>query len=159
MLVEHARNVLGIDDACHGESSSDGTCIISALACSLVGRAIDVTLTPGTRLAALYDGRTVVTESTTCNYGVDASWRWVASTGGMVAGGVDETGNVGAVERDDHPFFLATLYQPQLRSSADGAHPSGSGSYRPARKGGRVSLSPCPAGRRSPALATARRRS
>jgi CTP synthase (UTP-ammonia lyase) len=37
--------------------------------------------------------------------------------------GVDQTGEVRAVERDDHPFFLATLYQPQLRSSPGAPHP------------------------------------
>jgi CTP synthase (UTP-ammonia lyase) len=64
-----------------------------------------------------------VTESTTCNYGLDPAWQHVASTGGMVVSGVDDTGEVRAVERSDHPFFVATLYQPQLRSTSDAPHP------------------------------------
>lgn len=123
MLVEHARSLLGIEDASHAESSSDGTAIVTPLACSLDGRTIDVALTPGSRLAALHRGATSVKELTTCNYGLDPAWQHVASMGGMAVAAVDDTGEVRAVERPDHPFFVATLYQPQLRSSADAPHP------------------------------------
>jgi CTP synthase (UTP-ammonia lyase) len=41
----------------------------------------------------------------------------------MRAVAVDNTGEVRAVERTDHPFFLATLYQPQLRSEPRRPHP------------------------------------
>ncbi len=123
MLVEHARTLLGVDDASHAETSDDGTSVISLLACSLAGRTIDVLLTAGTRLAALHGGAAAVTESTTCSYGLATAWQHVASSGGMVVSGVDDTGEVRSVERDDHPFFLATLYQPQLRSSPKRPHP------------------------------------
>lgn len=123
MLVEHVRNVLGVADAAHRESSADGTPVITLLACSLMGRTIDVVLSPGTRLAALHPGVSTVKERTTCNYGLDAGCRHVASSGGMVVSGMEDDGTVCAVERDDHPFFVATLYQPQLRSSAEGPHP------------------------------------
>jgi CTP synthase (UTP-ammonia lyase) len=124
VLVEHARNVLGIADAVHAESSSDeGTPIVTALACSLEGVTIVVELTPGTTLARLHGDATTVAERTTCNYGLDPQHQWIASSGGLVVSGVDATGEVRAVERDDHPFFLATLYQPQLRSTPDEPHP------------------------------------
>jgi CTP synthase (UTP-ammonia lyase) len=123
VLVEHARTLLGIDDATHAESAADGTAVVTLLACSLDGQTIDVALTPGSRLAALHGDAASVTESTTCNYGLASEWQHVASEGGMVVSAVDDTGEVRAVERSDHPFFLATLYQPQLRSSPDDAHP------------------------------------
>ena len=123
MLVEHARTMLGIDDASHAESSSEGTPVVAPLSCSLDGESIDVELTPGTQLAALYGNPSSVTEMTTCNYGLDPEWQHVASSGGMVVAGIDDTGEVRAVERPDHPFFVATLYQPQLRSSPDAPHP------------------------------------
>jgi CTP synthase (UTP-ammonia lyase) len=123
VLVEHARSLLGIDDASHAESSDAGTQVISPLSCSLDGRRIEVVLTAGSRLAALYgDARTVV-ESTTCNYGLAPAWQHVASDGGMRVSGVDDTGEVRAIERVDHPFFVGTLYQPQLRSSPGAPHP------------------------------------
>lgn len=110
MLVEHARTLLGIEDASHAESCPDGVPVVTPLACSLVGKTIDVILSPGTRLAALHGGAGLVTESTTCNYGLDPKWQHVASSAGLIAAGIDRTGGeVRAVERTDHPFFLATL--------------------------------------------------
>ncbi len=123
MLVEHARTLLGVHDAGHAESSADGTTIISLSACSLVGRTVEVTLTRGTCLAALHGDAKVLTESTTCSYGLASARRHVASSGGMVVSGTDGAGEVLAVERTDHPFFLATLYQPQLPSSSQDPHP------------------------------------
>ena len=123
MLVEHARTRLGITDAAHAETSAEGTPIVTMLACSLDGQTIDVALTPGSRLAALHGNATSITEMTTCNYGLDPDWQHIASSAGMVVAGVDDTGEVRVVERDDHPFFLATLYQPQLRSSPGAPHP------------------------------------
>jgi CTP synthase (UTP-ammonia lyase) len=35
----------------------------------------------------------------------------------------DDTGEVRAIERPDHAFFVATLYQPQLSSTLDRPHP------------------------------------
>jgi CTP synthase (UTP-ammonia lyase) len=123
VLVEHARNLLEIDDAAHAESSAAGTHVITPLSCSLDGQTIEVLLTEGSRLAALYGNVRAVTESTTCNYGLAPEYQHLASEGGMAVSGVDDTGEVRAVERIDHPFFVATLYQPQLRSTPAAPHP------------------------------------
>ena len=64
-----------------------------------------------------------VVEATTCNYGLNPGLQHVADGGGMIVAGVDRTGEVRAIERPDHPFFLATLYQPQLSSTRDRPHP------------------------------------
>jgi CTP synthase (UTP-ammonia lyase) len=37
--------------------------------------------------------------------------------------GVDADGHVRIVELADHPFFIATLFLPQLRSTAQKPHP------------------------------------
>jgi CTP synthase (UTP-ammonia lyase) len=123
VLVEHARSLVGIDDAAHAESSATGTQVIAPLSCSLDGQTIEVLLTEGSRLASLYGGARTVIESTTCNYGLAPEWQYVASAGGMIVSGIDDTGEVRAVERPDHPYFVATLYQPQLRSTRDAPHP------------------------------------
>ncbi len=94
-----------------------------ALACSLDGKTIDVELISGSRLAALHGDAASTIELTTCNYGLDPARQNVASTGGMIVAGVDDTGEVRAIERSDHPFFVASLYQPQLRSAPDAPHP------------------------------------
>ena len=135
MLVEHARTLLGIPDASHAESSAHGTQIITRLACSLDGVWISVDLMPGTRLRALHDPAASVTERTTCSYGLDPQWQHVASSGGMVVSATDDTGEVRAIERTDHPFFLGTLYQPQLRSATGAPHPVWTGFLSAAAEG------------------------
>jgi CTP synthase (UTP-ammonia lyase) len=123
VLVEHARNVVGIAAASHAESTAGGDPIITPLACSLDGRSIEVRLRPGTILSDLHGGVTTVIERTTCNYGLDPGRHDLASCGGMIISAVDDTGEARAIERPDHPFFVATLYQPQLRSSRVRPHP------------------------------------
>src|SRR4051794_20110459 len=109
-------------DAKHAESADDGTLIVTPLACSLDGQSIDVQLTPGTKLALVH-GAASVTEFTTCNYGLDPARQEIASMGGMLVSGIDRAGEVRAIERADHPFFVGTLYQPQLRSTPADPHP------------------------------------
>jgi CTP synthase (UTP-ammonia lyase) len=83
---------------------------------------IDVDLTPGSHLAALY-GSTRSREHTTCNYGLAPELQHLAQQHGMRVAATDATGEVRAVERGDHPFFVGTLYQPQLRSTPSAPHP------------------------------------
>ena len=122
MLVEHARNLAGIPDAAHVEYGTGGTAVISLLACSLQGRTITVKLTRGSTLAELCGSLRAV-EHTTCSYGLDPEMQHIADEHGLHIAAVDDTGEVRAVEREDHPFFLATLFQPQLRSAPGHPHP------------------------------------
>jgi CTP synthase (UTP-ammonia lyase) len=122
VLVEHARNLVGIKDASHAEYGGGGTPVITLLACSLQDQTITVQLTAGSRLAGLY-GQDVATERTTCSYGLALSVQHVADQLGMRVAAVDETGEVRAIERVDHPFFIGTLYQPQLTSTPGAPHP------------------------------------
>lgn len=112
---------MGVVDACHTEYGATGTPIVTPLTCSLDGQEISVQLAPSTRLRDIYGVDTVV-ESTTCNYGLNPDFGHLVAAG-LVLAGADGTGEVRAVERSDHPFFVATLYQPQLRSTAARPHP------------------------------------
>jgi len=129
VLVEHARTVLGIADATHAEYGHGGTPVVTLLSCSLADTSIDIELAPGSRLAAAY-GVVTARERTTCNYGLEPTMAHVAGAGGMVVAARDATGEVRAVERTDHPFFVATLYQPQLSSWPHRPHPIWSGFVR-----------------------------
>jgi CTP synthase len=83
---------------------------------------ITIDLTPDTRLQRMY--RTSrVTERTTCNYGLAPELQQLADSHGMRVSATDATGEVRAIERIDHPFFVGTLFQPQLRSTPDAPHP------------------------------------
>ena len=122
MLVEHARNLAGIRDAAHAEYGPGGTPVITLLACSLQDQTITVELSPGSLLAELY-GRQHVVEHTTCSYGLTPELQHIAGEHGMRIAATDATAEVRAVERVDHPFFVGTLYQPQLRSEPGAPHP------------------------------------
>lgn len=100
-----------------------GTTIVSQLACSLAGQTITLKLTPGSRLEELHGDAREVVEHTTCNYGLDPQIQGIANGNGMIISAVDETGEVRAIERPDHPWFFGTLYQPQLSSAPGAPHP------------------------------------
>ena len=122
MLVEHARTLSGIADASHAEYGLGGTPVITLLACSLLDQTIEVQLAPDSRLANLYSALEA-TERTTCSYGLAPEVQHIASEHGMRVSATDETGEVRAIEREDHPFFVGTLYQPQLSSTPEKPHP------------------------------------
>ena len=122
MLVEHARSLVGIADAAHAEYGAGGTPVITLLACSLLDQTIEVDLTRESLLAGLY-GSIHATELTTCSYGLAPELQHIAGEHGMRVAAIDGTGEVRAIERIDHPFFVGTLYQPQLRSAPGAPHP------------------------------------
>ena len=77
---------------------------------------------PGTRASALY-GVTAATEDFFCNYGVNPDYHRRLEAGGLRVSGLGGAGEVRIVELPDHPFFLATLFLPQARSTAASPHP------------------------------------
>ena len=120
-VVEYARNVLGWADADHAETAPGaGRAVISPLACALVETTDVVRLWPGTHIAAAY-GRMQITEGYRCRYGLNPAFQAALVAGPLRAAADDAAGEVRAVELDDHPFFVATLFQPEraaLRSEA-----------------------------------------
>jgi CTP synthase (UTP-ammonia lyase) len=122
VLVEHARSMCGIGDAAHAEYGAPGAQIVSLLACSLSDNVITIELTEGSRLLGLY-GAVEADERTTCNYGLNPDFTHIVREQGLRPSAFDDTGEVRAVERDDHPFFVGTLFQPQLSTSPERPHP------------------------------------
>lgn len=115
--------MVGLADAVHAEYPDQvGADVIKVMACSLLESEIDVTLVSGTRLAALHPSLQV-TERTNCSYGLNPDFDHIATEAGMAISAIDDTLEVRAVERPDHPFFIATLYQPQRSSTPDHTHP------------------------------------
>jgi CTP synthase (UTP-ammonia lyase) len=96
--------------------------VVTPLACSLVGREGKVSILPATRTARLY-GATEATEHYYCSYGVNPDYRCLLEGHGLRVSAVDDVGEVRAVELPDHPFFVATLFQPQNRSTPAEPHP------------------------------------
>ena len=123
MVIEYARNVLGIGDAEHEESAPHASrLIISRLACSLAGRRMTINLASGSKLAGIY-GCPSVEEEYLCNFGVNPGYVDRLCAGEMKVAGSDEEGVVRAVELPKHPFFIGTLFLPQHRSTEKLSHP------------------------------------
>jgi CTP synthase (UTP-ammonia lyase) len=122
-LVEYARNVLGLTDADHEESSPDAQLkLISKLTCSLVGQKRIVGIVPGTQAHRIY-GRNEATEIFACNYGLNEAFAQHMRSGELRVSGYDEDGTVRMVELPGHPFFIGTLFVPQMLSARGKPHP------------------------------------
>lgn len=122
-IVEYARNVLGWADAEHAETTPDSSrAVISLLECALVEATGSVRFYPGSRIALAYGvGETI--EGYRCRYGLNPEFRAQLTAGPLRSAADDETGEVRAVELDGHPFFVATLFQPERAALKDEAAP------------------------------------
>jgi CTP synthase (UTP-ammonia lyase) len=112
-VVEYARNVLGWLEATHGETDpTAAVAVITPLSCGVMDRSGSIQLLPGTRLATAY-GTDEATEEYRCSYGVNPDFRASLVAGPLRESARDDTGDLRGVELDDHPFFVATLFQPE----------------------------------------------
>jgi CTP synthase (UTP-ammonia lyase) len=123
MVIEFARNVLGVEDAQHAEYDPYASRLfISELRCSLAGRTMSVELAADSRAAELY-GRTEAHEQYYCDFGLNPDFRSELEAVGLQVTGSDQDGEARVVELPDQPFYLATLFVPQLDSLPERPHP------------------------------------
>ena len=117
-VVTLARRLAGIEDAVHAEAEPEaGMPVVAPLACSLIGERRTVTPVPGTRLAAIC-GTAPFTGFHWCGYGLaDAFVERLEASGVVVSARAPDAG-VEGIELPDHPFFVATLFQPQVGALA-----------------------------------------
>jgi CTP synthase (UTP-ammonia lyase) len=112
-VIEYARNVLGWTDAEHGETAPDAQrLVIAPLECSLVEVNESVTLRPGTRISHAY-GHNAIAEGYHCRYGLNPEFLAQLTSRNLRIAAEDRNGDVRALELTDHPFFVATLFQPE----------------------------------------------
>ncbi|WP_197672659.1 CTP synthase C-terminal region-related (seleno)protein [Burkholderia sp. PAMC 28687] len=112
-IIEYARNVLGWADAEHAETAPGAArAVISPLECALVETMDLVRLFPGTHIAAAY-GVSEIAEGYRCPYGLNPEFRTSLVSGPLRVAGDDAAGDVRVIEMVQHPFFVATLFQPE----------------------------------------------
>lgn len=117
-LLERARNVLGWHDAVHAELSPDsGRAVIHALRCELIEVREEIRLRAGSRLADAY-GRPSIREGYRCRYGINPEYQQALFGESLTASAHGEDGSIRALEAEDHPFFVATLFQPERKALA-----------------------------------------
>lgn len=122
-IVEYARNVLGYAEADHAESNPTAIMpLIAPLSCSLVGATGLIKLLAGSRVASIYEMDEVV-EQYHCNYGVNPHYHTMLEKGELRITGVDAEGEPRVVELGEHPFFIATLFQPERSALSGNLHP------------------------------------
>jgi CTP synthase (UTP-ammonia lyase) len=122
-MLEFARNVCGAAGVQHGENNPEAEDqLIVALECSLDGHEGQIQISPGTLAAELLGVERSV-ERYHCSYGLDSSRLDLLREHGLVFSGFDDSGDVRIAELPSHPFFLATLFQPELAGDGSRPHP------------------------------------
>lgn len=123
-MIEYARNVLGLMEADHAETNPSATlALITPLVCSLTGGEQGViSFRPGSRIAAIYS-KPEATEEFNCNYGISPDHQSLLESSDLHVTGVDSENEVRVVELAGHPFFIATLFQPERSAFKGVVHP------------------------------------
>jgi CTP synthase (UTP-ammonia lyase) len=124
ICVELARSRAGVISAVSAELYPDAeAAVVAPLACTLYGEIRTVTPVAGTRLAAIC-GADPFEGHHHCGYGLADAFVPVLEAAGVVISAHAPDAGVEGIELPDHPFFLATAFQPQVGSSATGSvHP------------------------------------
>lgn len=122
-LLEYARNVLGLEHAAHAElEPAASEPLIAPLACALVEKSERIHLVQRTRLHRIY-GTDVATEGYHCSYGPNPRFEALLSESPLTINARADNGEVRGVELDGHPFYVATLFQPERAALAGSRHP------------------------------------
>jgi CTP synthase (UTP-ammonia lyase) len=120
-LIEYARNALGFSDADHQKSNPKTAMpLISQLGCALVGVKARVRFTAGSILRKAYRAPESL-ELYHCSFGINPRYRRLIESGPLCVTAVDDQDEIRAVELDGHPFFVATLFLPEMTSAAEGS--------------------------------------
>lgn len=123
VIIEYARNVLGWTDAEHAETAPNAPRpVITALACALVEKTETIRFHQGSIVAAVYGGLEA-TEGYHCSFGLNPAFVSAIVSGPLRASAEGSAGEVRAVELDGHPFFVATLFQPERAALKGNAPP------------------------------------
>jgi CTP synthase (UTP-ammonia lyase) len=114
VVLALARRVAGLADAAHAELDPEAPDpVVAPLACSLIEQEREVTCVLGTRLAAIC-GTAPFTGFHYCSHGLaDGFVERLEETGVVISAHAEDAG-VEGLELPDHPFFVATLFQPQI---------------------------------------------
>ena len=87
-----------------------------------VSGAHPVRLTPGSRVASIM-GATSIEERFSCSYGLNPAYQPLFEGSALAITGTGPDGEARVVERAGHPFFIGTLFLPQLREPEEPLHP------------------------------------
>ncbi|BAJ27152.1 MULTISPECIES: CTP synthase [Kitasatospora] len=122
-VLEFARHACGIGGAAHAEQQPEAEeLLIVPLTCSLYRQEGGIRLLPGSTAARLL-GTERVTARYNCGYTLAQEYLEVLRAHGMRFTGHDLDGELRVAELPSHPFWLASLFQPELTPEHEGPHP------------------------------------
>jgi CTP synthase (UTP-ammonia lyase) len=122
-VIEIARNVLHLSDADHAETNPTATSlVVTPLTCSLVEVTGEVVLDRAFA-ASLGSTTTTLEEGYHCSYGLNRTFVPVLENAGLEVVAWDADGEPRAVVLHGHPFFVATLFQPERSALQGTPHP------------------------------------
>jgi CTP synthase (UTP-ammonia lyase) len=117
-----ARDLCGIEGASHAEYGPDGELVVVPLECSLFGHEGAIHYAPGSLVQGVMGVERSI-ERYHCSYGIDRPYVDRLAEHGVRFTAHDDAGDFRVLELPEHPFFLATLFQPELAGDGTRAHP------------------------------------
>lgn len=124
MIIGFARNVLGIIDADHAESNPFASqLVINPLSCSLKGQQLDIEIIDKDSLVYSIFNTNTIRENYYCNFGLNPAYQELIHNAGFTMVASDKQKEARIMELKGHPFFVATLFVPQVNSSYEKPHP------------------------------------
>jgi CTP synthase (UTP-ammonia lyase) len=122
--VQLTRTRGGIPNAEHAEADPDADeLVIVPLQCKLYGERRMVTPVAGTQLAAIC-GTEPFEGFHFCGYGLDERFALMLEHFGVVLSASAPDAGIEGLELPEHPFFIATAFQPQVGVPSEGRlHP------------------------------------
>ncbi len=119
MVLEFARNVLGIGGAAHEEAEPDGkNLFLTQLSSTALRTRRKINIETGSRLAPIYRQSQAV-EIFFGKFGVNPKIERRLAVGGLVSVASEEAGSYRIAGIESHPFF----YVPQMRATKHSPHP------------------------------------
>jgi CTP synthase (UTP-ammonia lyase) len=116
-LIEYARHVLGLAEADHQRIDPQAAIpLIVPLGCALAGVKARVRFVGGSLLRNAYRAAES-TEEYHCSFGLNGRYRRLIESGPLYVSALDDQDEIRAVEMDGHPFFVATLFQPEMAAA------------------------------------------
>lgn len=124
MIIEFARDAIGLAEADHAEIRPDSPMLlVTPLSCAFREHMHRFILTPGSRTAAAYGASETTEQYGICNYGLNPAFAAQVARAGFRVAGVDEDGETRIMELEGHPFFFGTLFQPERSAFKGIVHP------------------------------------
>ena len=123
MALEFAQNVLGIKKADHTEHNPDSqTLIITPLSCSYKGQTQRLKIINKDSRTFRIFKQEKINEKFHCKFGLNRNYIGQFNNKGFKVVATDTSNEPRMLELDDHPFFIATLFVLQEKSTKKAPH-------------------------------------